>query len=440
VAGTLQDPWQAPSRARRLDAVVELPGSKSLTARYLVLAALARGPSTLRNALLARDTRLMIQALTSLGADVRVKISSGAGTRCTSVVDVTPGPIHGNTRVDCGLAGTVMRFLPPVAALASTPVTFDGDEAARRRPLAPLIDALADLGVRIDNPGDGFLPLTVRGTGAVKGGDLAVDASASSQFASGLLLAAPRFTRGLTLTNSGATLPSAPHLAMTLAALRAFGATAHDDGPHPPFRWTVSGSLTGQDITIEPDLSNAGPFLAAALVAGGRVRIPDWPEETTQAGDLLRHYLAAFGATVSHDLGILTVEADPDSLHGADLDLHPAGELVPTLAAIALFADSPTTLRGIAHLRGHETDRLAAIVAETTALGGCARADEDSLVIEPRPLQPAVLDSHGDHRMATFAAIVGLRVAGVGIRNVAATAKTIPDFPARWARFLGGTS
>ncbi|MFC0705987.1 3-phosphoshikimate 1-carboxyvinyltransferase [Cellulomonas uda] len=418
--------WPAPTATAPLDARVEVPGSKSLTNRYLVLAALADSPGRLRSALLSRDTRLMAAALGQLGVQV---------TPDDDVL-VTPGPLRGGVRIDCGLAGTVMRFLPAVAALADGPVRFTGDAEALVRPMGPVIRALQALGVRVDEEGEaGRLPFTVHGHGSVRGGSVDVDASGSSQFVSGLLLAAARFDQGLVVRHTGPTLPSLPHIEMTVAAMRAAGIQVDDSRPAI---WEVApGPVAGRDVRVEPDLSNAAPFLCAALVAGGTVRVPGWPARTTQPGALLPGILERMGgrtALVGDELAVTGTGV----VRGVDLDLHAAGEIAPTIAALAVLADSPTRLRGIAHLRGHETDRLAALASEITRLGGQAEQTADGLVITPRPLVAGTWRSYADHRMATAGALVGLRVPGVQVEDVATTAKTIPDFVGLWDRMLAG--
>ncbi|GEL95480.1 3-phosphoshikimate 1-carboxyvinyltransferase [Cellulomonas composti] len=421
-------PWPAPAAPGPLDAVVEVPGSKSLTNRYLVLAALADGPGRLRSALLSRDTYLMAGALETLGVGVDLGHD----------VAVTPGPLRGHVTIDCGLAGTVMRFLPAVAALADGPVHFTGDREALARPMGPVIRALQALGVRVDELGEpGHLPFTVHGRGAVRGGHVDVDASGSSQFVSGLLLAAPRFEQGLVVRHTGPTLPSLPHIEMTVATMRAAG--VHVDDSRPAIWEVAPGPVVGRDVRVEPDLSNAAPFLCAALVAGGTVRVPGWPTQTTQPGALLPGILERMGATTRLDGDVMTVTGTGD-VHGVDLDLHAAGEIAPTIAALAVLADSPTRLRGIAHLRGHETDRLAALASEITRLGGQAEQTADGLVVTPRPLTGGTWRTYADHRMATAGALVGLRVPGVLVEDVATTGKTIPDFVGLWDAMLRGVA
>ncbi|SIQ66131.1 3-phosphoshikimate 1-carboxyvinyltransferase [Cellulosimicrobium aquatile] len=427
------DAWVAPTAGGPLDATVEVPGSKSLTNRLLVLAALADGPGTLRGALRSRDADLMIAALRALG----VGIEEGASP---TELHVTPGTLRGPVDVDCGLAGTVMRFLPPVAALADDAVRFDGDEGARVRPMGPVVAALSALDVPVAGDDGGSLPttlpFTVGGRGRVRGGSVDIDASASSQFVSGLLLAAARYDQGLTVRHVGHTLPSMPHIEMTVEVLREVGVVVDDSRPAI---WRVEpGAIAARDVQVEPDLSNAAPFLAAALVAGGTVRVTGWPTATTQPGAMVPELLEAMGATSSLDGDVLTVTGTGE-VRGVDVDLHAAGELAPTIAALAALADGPSRLRGIAHLRGHETDRLAALAAEITRLGGQAEETRDGLVITPRPLHGAVFRTYHDHRMATSAAVIGLRVPGVGVENVATTAKTLPGFAGMWERMLGGS-
>jgi 3-phosphoshikimate 1-carboxyvinyltransferase len=424
------DAWPAPTAAEPVSATVAVPGSKSATNRALVLAALADGPSTVSEALAARDTRLMAQALASLGVDIRE-----VGTDAVGNVDwqVTPGFLRGGVSIDVGLAGTVMRFLPPVAALATGSVDFDGDPRARERPLGPMLDALRALGVAVTDTG-GFLPLRIDGTGAVRGGVVDIDASASSQFVSGILLSAARFDDGLTLTHTGRDLPSQPHIAMTLHMLGEHGVHVAFDADTAT--WSLAPApIRAVDRRIEPDLSNAGPFLAAAMATAGTVTIPGWPRHTTQAGDDLRGLLAEMGGHVDLHADGLTVSG-PGAIRGIDVDLGQVGELTPVIAALAALAKTPSRLRGIAHLRGHETDRLAALAEMLTAFGGSATETEDGLFIEPSTLHGATVSSYGDHRMATAAAVIGLVVPGVCILDIGTTAKTLPDFTRMWQRML----
>ncbi len=416
-------PWTAPRRATPLDARVLLPGSKSLTNRLLVLAALGDGPSVLTRPLASRDTHLMADALGSLGAHIE---RDGGTWTITPAFD----GVRGDIAVDCGLAGTVMRFVPPVAALTRASVTLDGDERARVRPMSTIISALRALGVEIDDGGRSALPFTVHGTGHVEGGPLEIDASASSQFVSALLLSAPRFERGLDLHHTGADLPSQPHVEMTVAELRRRGVAVDATSD----RWVVApGPITALDADVEPDLSNAGPFVAAALVTGGAMRVLGWPESTTQAGDAWRTIAKAFGGHVERD-GDDLVFGGGSALQGVELDLHDVGELTPVVTAIAALAEGESRLTGVAHLRGHETDRLAALAAEINRLGGDVEELDDGLLIRPRPLHAGVFSTYDDHRMAQAAVVLGLRVSDLAVENVGTTAKTYPDFATVWER------
>jgi len=423
--------WPAPVADGPVRATVALPGSKSLTNRYLVLATLADEPSRLRAPLHSRDTALMAAALGALGA--RIEELPGTGAFGPDWL-VTPGPLRGPALIDCGLAGTVMRFVPPVAALADGPVQFDGDPHARNRPMTTTISTLRDLGLQVEDGRSGSLPFTVYGSGSVRGGTIRLDASASSQFVSGLLLVAARFTEGLVVEHVGRPIPSAPHVIMTVEALRDVGVVV-DDADHEVWR-IEPGPIGALDVQVEPDLSNAAPFLAAAAITGGRVTIPDWPQHTTQAGDALRDLLDTMGADVSLDRDGLTVEGTGE-LYGVDVDLNAAGELTPVVAALAAMAESGSHLRGIAHLRGHETDRLDALARELNALGGDVTQTHDSLIINPKPLHGGRFATYHDHRIAHAGAVLGLRVPGLMVENIETTAKTLPQFAELWTAMLG---
>ncbi|MFE4334232.1 3-phosphoshikimate 1-carboxyvinyltransferase [Streptomyces sp. NPDC056831] len=427
--------WPAPRASDAVDATVTVPGSKSVTNRALVLAALAAEPGWLRRPLRSRDTLLMAEALRAMGVGIEEGVGpDGAGEAWR----VIPSGLHGPATIDVGNAGTVMRFLPPVAALADGPIRFDGDPRSYERPLNGVIDALRVLGARIDDDGRGALPLTVHGGGALDGGPVSIDASSSSQFVSALLLSAPRYNQGVEVRHTGARLPSMPHIRMTVDMLRAVGAQVDEpETGGEPNVWRVSPSaLLGRDLTVEPDLSNAQPFLAAALVTGGRVTIPDWPERTTQPGDALREILTTMGGSCELTERGLTFTGS-GRIHGIDVDLGEVGELTPGIAALAALADGPSTLRGVAHLRLHETDRLAALTKEINELGGDVTETADGLHIRPRPLHGGTFHTYDDHRMATAGSIIGLAVPGVEIENVATTAKTLPDFPQMWTGMLG---
>ncbi|AQZ68935.1 5-Enolpyruvylshikimate-3-phosphate synthase [[Actinomadura] parvosata subsp. kistnae] len=501
--------WPAPTATTPVTAIVPLPGSKSVTNRALLLAALADGPGVVRQALRSRDADLMVAALRALGTTLTPMRETSAGVDW----QVTPGPIRGGAHIDVGLAGTVMRFVPPVAALADGPVSFDGDPHARKRPMGPILDALRALGARIDNDA---LPFTI--SGPLAGGEVTLDASGSSQFVSGLLLAAARFEKGITIRHVGPPVPSLPHIEMTIEMLRAVGVRV-DAGERDVWR-VEPGPIAARDMTVEPDLSNAAPFLAAALVTGGTVTIPAWPLHTTQAGDALRDLLTTMGATVTrtpaHSTSPATTAAGVDAttagsdptatgsgatatgsgataadlgtaamgsgatatvsgttttgsgttttgsgttttgsgttstgpgttdlvvtgtghITGIDADLRDVGELTPTIAALAALASTPSRIRGVSHLRGHETDRLAALATEINRLGGDAEETDDGLIIRPRRLHGGTFHSYDDHRMATAGAVIGLAVPGVEVENIATTAKTLPEFVQMWTAML----
>ncbi|TCC46464.1 3-phosphoshikimate 1-carboxyvinyltransferase [Kribbella capetownensis] len=416
-----QQGWPAPMAQGPVSGRVTVPGSKSISNRALILAALADGPSHLTGLLAARDTALMRAALVSLGVGIA---DNGP------VVTVTPGSLKGPATVDCGLAGTVMRFVPPVAALADGVVEFDGDPYARERPMGVILDALRTLGVRIDDQGTGRMPYSVSGAGSVRGGKVTLDASDSSQFVSALLLAGARYDEGVDIRHDGKPVPSQPHLDMSVAMLRERGVQVDDSEPN---RWVVApGPIRALDTTIEPDLSNAAPFLAAAVLTAGEVTVTGWPEQTTQPGGQLGDIFTRFGAEVTRTADGLTVRGT-GRVQAVDLDLSEVGELSPVIAAVAAFAEGPSYLRGIAHLRNHETDRLAALEHEFNALGGDVTQTADGLEIRPKRLQGGLFGTYNDHRMAHAAAVLGLLVDGLEIENIGTTAKTLPEFPDMWS-------
>src|SRR5262249_924986 len=396
-----------------------------MTNRALLLAAVADGPSLVRRPLRARDTELMARAVHALGTGLDDQDGDWR---------LSPAELSGDADIDVGLAGTVMRFVPPLAGRAAGRGHFDRDPRARERPLGPLLSGLRQLGVRVEDGGRGALPFTVAGRGAVPGGQVKIDASASSQFVSGLLLVAARFDKGVEVRHAGPPVPSQPHIAMTADMLRAAGVDVEAGAD----TWRVApGPVRARDIDVEPDLSNAAPFLAAAAVTGGQVTVPGWPRRTTQAGDALRGLLEQVGAGVTLDEAGLTVRGT-GRLSGVDLDLHEVGELTPVFAALCALAAGPSRLRGLAHLRGHETDRLAALARELSGLGAAVDETDDGLEIRPVPLAGGVFGTYHDHRMAQAGAVLGLAVPGVRVENIATTGKTLPDFPGMWAAMLAG--
>ena len=465
--------WPAPlapasSEAAGKNALVHIPGSKSLTNRYLLLAALADSPSYLRAPLHSRDSALMIEALRQLGAGIELVPTDspfGPDVKVTPLNFAQADSAQARAvSIECGLAGTVMRFVPALAALLPGEFAFDGDPHARQRPMGPILEGLRQLGVQVEcEQGENALPFVLRSPGLASAEGVSeapvvrIDASTSSQFVSALLLMAPRLPQGMVLVHEGSSVPSIPHIQMTVEALRQMGIRVQEHYPNHnnkaeggEYRWTVHpGSFPGFEMTIEPDLSNAGPFLAAAVVTGESVTIPHWPAPaadssagTTQVGDMWRELLPALGARVSYAEGRLTVTG-PEQLPEGDFsfDLSAGGELAPTMAAACAFVKGRVELTGIAHLRGHETDRLAALAAEINRLGGTAHDTADSLVIEaPIPATaeaaPVLARTYDDHRMATFAAIIGLRRPNVVVQNVATVAKTMPEFTAMWEDML----
>ena len=419
---TAHELWPAPFRGRKpVTSRVTIPGSKSVTNRALILAAQADSPSTLRRPLISRDSELMSAGLQAMG--VSIDGNDDAWT-------LTPAPLRGPAHIDVGNAGTVMRFLPPLAALAQGDISFDGDPRSYERPLGPVIKALEELGIAIEHEGRYSLPLVIQAKGAIPGGALTIDASASSQFLSALLLVAPSMTNGIGAQHRGDSLPSMPHIDMTVQMLRDFGATVHVDKKAQSWR-VEPGTLRGQDFVIEPDLSNASPFLSIAMVCGGSITIADWPKNTTQPGDQLREIFTQMGARVEFTSEGLTLTGGP-AIHGIDIDLHDVGELTPSIAALAALADSPSQLRGIGHLRLHETDRLAALTREINSLGGNVVEEETALHITPAPLHGGTFHTYEDHRLATAGAVIGLVIPDVLLENVATTRKTLPDFPGLW--------
>ena len=426
-----QDLWSAPYRGKQpVLAKVTIPGSKSVTNRALILSALAKTPSVLHKPLRSRDTELMMQGLRALGVQITESVNEH-GEESWQVNP--PGQLFGPASIDVGNAGTVMRFLPPLAALAKGLINFDGDPRSYERPLGPVISALEELGVSIDHKNRFALPLTINASGSLRGGTIEINASSSSQFVSALLLVAPAMREGLTVKHVGATLPSQPHIDMTIAMLRQFGAQVDDS---TPAQWSVApGELEGQELVIEPDLSNAAPFMSVAMICGGSVTIKDWPKSTTQPGDQLREIFTRMGAQIDFSNDGLTITGGKQ-IKGIDIDLHDVGELTPSIAAVAALAEGPSSLRGIGHLRLHETDRLAALSKEINSLGGEVTEEETALHINPKPLHQGVFHTYEDHRLATAGAVIGLVVAGITVENIATTRKTLPDFPGLWASLL----
>jgi 3-phosphoshikimate 1-carboxyvinyltransferase len=414
--------WAAPEAPAPITATVVVPGSKSETNRALILAALADGPSVIRGGLEARDTQLMRDALRTLGVDI---------VETNGQWQITPPQafVAGGT-IDCGLAGTVMRFVPPIAALADGTVQFDGDQQAYARPMDPMLDALRALGATVDGES---LPFTITGNPQLRGGTVTLDASSSSQFLSGLLLGGARYADGIDIRHVGPEIPSRPHVQMTVAMLRERGVSIDDTTPN---RWVVApGTIQPRDVMIEPDLSNAAPFLAAAAITGGTVTVPNWPRVTLQAGDAIRDILRHFGARVALE-GVNLLVQGTDHIHGVDLDLNAAAELTPVVAAVAALADHTSHVRGVAHIRGHETDRLAALETELDRLGSHVSQTDDGLTIHPRLLGGDLWHTYADHRMAQAGALLGLVVPEIVLDDIGCTSKTMPEFEQLWTTMI----
>jgi 3-phosphoshikimate 1-carboxyvinyltransferase len=443
--------WAAPAAAGPVRARLSIPGSKSMTNRALVLAALADGPAAVAGPLQARDTLLMRAALTALGATITDSPQYAADPAGPAPSwHVTPGQPGADAVVDVGNAGTVLRFAPAVAALTSVSAAFHGDARAAERPVGPMLAALRELGAVIDDGGRGAVPFTVHGGGSVPGGAVTLDASASSQLVSGLLLAAPRFDKGAEIRHRGGRAPSAPHIAMTVAMLRDAGAevetwTRESATPSgTPDTWRVHpGAIGHHDVIVQPDLSNAVPFLAAALVTGGAVTIAGWPAVTAQPAAQILDLLGAFGASCTPVKGEgeagggLTVTGT-GRIRPVTADLADVSESATVAAALAALADGPSLLTGIGHMRRHETDRLAALATEIGALGGDVTELPDGLGIRPRALRATgrPFASYDDHRMVMAAAVLGLAVPGLEVANAATVGKTFPAFTQLWASML----
>ena len=431
--------WPAPFRGKKpVDVRVVIPGSKSVTNRALILAAQAEGTSKLRRPLVSRDSELMMGGLKALGLSITESLEEVNG-ESELIFNVTGGQLKGPAKIDVGNAGTVMRFLPPLAALATGVIEFDGDPRSHERPLGPVIKALEELGISIEHGGRYALPFKMenKSGGKIRGGEIEIDASASSQFLSALLLIAPSTELGITAKHVGGALPSMPHIEMTVQMLRDFGAEVTVDKSANTWR-VAPGKLKAQDLVIEPDLSNAAPFMSIAMVCGGSVTIADWPKVTTQPGDQLREIFSKMGAQIEfiQNGNNWDLKITGGAIHGIDVDLHDVGELTPAIAALCALADSPSYLHGIGHLRLHETDRLAALRTEFNAIGGDFTEEPSALRINPKPLHAGIFHTYEDHRLATSGATIGLVVEGIQVENIATTRKTITDFPGLWSSLL----
>jgi len=417
--------WHAPTINGAINSTLEIPGSKSATNRAFVLAALGNKNSIITNPLFARDTNLMLDALEKLGCNVVKKSNS---------VEISPmKKDHSEISIDVGLAGTVMRFVPPLAALSSGTSHFDGDERARNRPMKTLIESLKKLNVKVIDNHQGKLPFSIISDGQITGGEIEIDASESSQFISALMLVGAKFNNGLTIKHVGQNLPSAPHIEMTIEMLKEVGVKTNQINATT---WRIDNqTINSRNWVVEPDLSNAGPFLAAAMVTKGEIKINDWPLQTTQAGNSWIEILSLMGANIQLNSKQLILKNDSE-IKGINYNLNDVGELTPVLVAISLFANSKSEFTGISHLRGHETDRLAALVENITAIGGDAKETEDGLIINPKQLHGGVWKAFDDHRMATAGAVIGLKVKDIYVDDIATTSKTLPNFEEMWNKMV----
>ena len=417
--------WSAPTPVAMINAVCPVPGSKSESNRALVLGALGDGPSRLSGVLEARDTELMIAGLRHLG--VRIQLDHDEAV-------VTPPEHFVPAKIDCGLAGTVARFLPPLAALSGGECSFFGDPKMSERPIAPLLDGLRQLGASCSSE---HVPFSISAPDGLTGREVRIDSSGSSQFISGLLLSAARFPNGLVLHHVGDSVPSLPHIEMSVSMLAQRGVRVSNSG----MTWTVEpGTISSLDQRIEPDLSNAAAFLLAGVITGGRVTVPAWPSKTTQPGDLIRGVLDKVGAHSELTKDGLSAWSSED-LSGVDLDMSSASELTPVVAALAVFCNGTTRITGVGHIRGHETNRIEAIVDELNAIGVTASELADGIQIEGigshgslSPRRP--FKTYADHRMVHLGALLALKCSNLEVEDPKAASKTMPDFVERWTKMV----
>ena len=403
-----------------IDATVEVPGSKSITNRALVAAALASGRSVLSRALSADDTAAMAAALARLGIGVERDAASGDVVVDGGCERLRPGPVE----LDARLSGTTARFLLPVLALGRGRYRLDGLAALRARPMAPGLRALRDLGVEVVEEGEpGHLPVTVVGA-ELAGGTVRVPGAVSSQFVSGLLLAGPATRRGVRVELEQPVV-SRPYLGLTLATMEAFGAEV--DGDVERGVDVAPGGYRARRHAIEPDASSASYFFAAAVVCGGRVRVPGLGRQSAQGDLAFVDVLEAMGADVRREDGFVEVRSGP-SLSGVDVDMADLSDTAQTLAAVAVFASSPTRVRGIGFIRAKETDRIAAVVSELRRCGIRAEEHGDGFTVHPGLPRPAVIETYDDHRMAMSFTLLGLRAPGIEIADPGCVGKTFPGF------------
>lgn len=416
----LPDPMPITPIEGPIDAIVTLPGSKSLTNRALVCAALAEGTSTLTNALHADDTEAMVEGLAALG----VGVDASWGTREVRVTGTSGRPGGAPAIVDARLSGTTSRFLLPVAGLGEGHRRVDAANRMRERPMGEVIGALRALGAEVHDVGaPGHLPVEVVG-GTLAGGEVAVRGDTSSQFLSGLLLAGPCMRTGLVARLVG-DLVSQPYVEMTVAVMAAFGVAVQ----RPDDRtWVVEPqTYRATDLTIEPDASAASYVFAATAIVGGRASVVGLGSRSLQGDLAFVDVLASMGASIQQAEGATTVRSD-GRLRGVDVDLRAISDTAPTFAVAAAFADGPSRATGIGFIRAKESDRIGAVVAELRRLGVGAQEEPDGFTVDPRPLRPATVDTYDDHRMAMAFAVAGLAADGVQIADPACVAKTFPGY------------
>ncbi len=423
-----------------LDAVAELPGSKSLTNRALAAAALADGTSLLTGILVAEDTRLMIDALAALG--VRTTLDEAG---CAAEVTGCRGQLpESEAELFCGNSGTTIRFCAALSALGCGHYLLDGVQRMRQRPISGLVDALKPLGVAVEYLGEqGYPPLTIH-AGGLSGGHVAFHDSESSQFISALLLAAPYATRDVLVDVTG-TVPSAPYLRMTTAVMDRFGVPVIEQYHPKEAKFIVPAPQRYQAVSyhVEPDASNATYFLAAPAVAGGRVTVKGLGTASIQGDVHFVDVLEEMGCAIERQPDRTTVIGPPEGkrLRGVDVDLNAMPDTVQTLAVVALFAAGPTTIRNVANLRVKETDRLAALARELTKLGAAVDETQSGLTVHPpEGIRPASIDTYNDHRMAMSFAVAGMACDGLQINDPACCRKTFPDFFERFGRLVGAAT
>jgi len=404
------------------EASVRVPGSKSITNRALLIAALAKGESQLLGALASDDTRVMREALDALGCAVEMGREAWRVRGTGGALRAPKGPLL------VGNSGTTARFLTAAAALADGPVVIDGSARMRERPIDDLTRSLVALGVPVAILGRGGCPPVRVGGGGLPGGEVEIDASRSSQYVSALLLSAPHAAEDLALRFAGGTLVSRPYVELTLQVMRAFGAEAGWSEDGRGLRVRAGHPYRGRSFSIEPDASSAAYPFCAAAIAGGRVRVEGIPPDSVQADFALLEILEQMGCRVRRAGDFAEVEGPSGPLRGIDVDMNDLPDAVLAVAVVAAFAEGETHIRNVANLRIKETDRLAALEAELRKLGANARTGEDSLSITPGPPRAAEIETYDDHRMAMAFALAGLRIPGVVILDPGCVSKTWPEY------------